>query len=106
MDAHRKIVVEISDLSCLDDGNAITGHILDSAMNLKVHPLDPDGKIFLFSTLFYSTLTQVTLNEMGDGYARVSSWTKHVNLFEKEYLLIPIHKDFHWFLVVVCNPGF
>ena len=31
-------------------------------------------------------------------YERVKRWTKGVNLLEKEYIVVPIHKDLHWSL--------
>lgn len=38
-------------------------------------------------------------------HMRVKSWTKKVDLFEKDYLIIPINERAHWFLAIVCFPG-
>lgn len=38
-------------------------------------------------------------------HSRVKSWTKKVNIFEKDYLVIPINERSHWFLAIVCFPG-
>ncbi|KAH9314553.1 hypothetical protein KI387_023180, partial [Taxus chinensis] len=38
-------------------------------------------------------------------FQRVRKWTRRVNLFEKDYIFIPVNYSLHWSLVVICNPG-
>jgi Ulp1 family protease len=38
-------------------------------------------------------------------YARVKNWTKNVDIFAHDYILIPIHDTAHWSLAIVCQPG-
>ncbi|KAI0311646.1 hypothetical protein OF83DRAFT_1068447, partial [Amylostereum chailletii] len=42
-----------------------------------------------------------------EGYKRVSRWTKNFDLFEKKYLLVPVHDIIqqHWYLLIVLWPG-
>lgn len=35
---------------------------------------------------------------------RVKNWTRNVNIFEKDFLIIPINKNAHWYLAIVCYP--
>ena len=35
------------------------------------------------------------------GYSSVKRWTRGINLFEKELILVPIHQRVHWSLVVI-----
>jgi sentrin-specific protease 7 len=37
-------------------------------------------------------------------HLRVKNWTKNVNLFEKDYIIIPINEQSHWFLAIICFP--
>lgn len=39
--------------------------------------------------------------------ARLNSWLgmQSVDIFSKDFLLIPIHGGLHWTLVIVCFPG-
>lgn len=46
-----------------------------------------------------------TLTMAQKRHARVKSWTKRVDVFEKDFLVIPINERSHWFLAVVCFPG-
>jgi Ulp1 family protease len=38
-------------------------------------------------------------------YARVKRWTKSVNIFEKDFVVVPINEHSHWFVAVICFPG-
>jgi hypothetical protein len=38
-------------------------------------------------------------------FDRVRRWTREVDVFERDYLFIPVHDALHWSLVVVCHPG-
>ena len=38
-------------------------------------------------------------------YDRVERWTKKVNLFEKDFIVVPINEHAHWFVCIICFPG-
>lgn len=69
----------------------------------------------VFSTFFYKRLTTLTTTKRGGEQAkmtasqkrhfRVKNWTKGVNLFEKDCIIIPINEQSHWFLAIVCFPS-
>lgn len=44
------------------------------------------------------------LNAAQRRYMRVKNWTRSVNIFEKDFLIIPINKNVHWYLAIVCYP--
>merc|ERR1711964_953424 len=67
-------------------------------------PKDLQGKVHIFNTFFYKRYISAK------GYSRASpvekwesvqKWTKLVDIFEKDFLFIPINKDLHWSLAVV-----
>ncbi|KAI7964992.1 hypothetical protein MJO29_003090 [Puccinia striiformis f. sp. tritici] len=37
-------------------------------------------------------------------YKAVAKWTKHVDIFKKKYIVIPINEDSHWYFLVILNP--
>ncbi|KAG0099261.1 hypothetical protein BGZ93_008502 [Podila epicladia] len=52
-------------------------------------------KVHVFSTFFYKTLSE-------SGYDKVRRWTKKVNVFAMDYLLVPIHcSGNHWTSAVI-----
>ncbi|KAB2617000.1 ubiquitin-like-specific protease 2B [Pyrus ussuriensis x Pyrus communis] len=47
-------------------------------------------------------------HSVSDGRAafhRVRKWTRKVDLFEKDYIFIPINFNLHWSLIVICHLG-
>ncbi|GLD75275.1 sentrin-specific protease 7-like isoform X1, partial [Lates japonicus] len=38
-------------------------------------------------------------------HQRVKTWTRHVDIFTKDFLFVPVNQEAHWYLVVVCFPG-
>jgi sentrin-specific protease 1 len=50
--------------------------------------------IHCFNTFFCSTLRD-------QGYDKVKRWTKKVDIFSKQLLLIPINRSYHWTLGVI-----
>lgn len=45
------------------------------------------------------------MHAIDDDDAKVRRWTKSIDVFKKDYLLVPINKHMHWSLAVVCFPG-
>ncbi|EPQ02846.1 Sentrin-specific protease 2 [Myotis brandtii] len=70
--------------------------VINFYMNLLVERNKKQGYPVLhaFSTFFYPKLKS-------GGYQAVKRWTKGVNLFEQELILVPIHRKVHWSLVVI-----
>lgn len=34
----------------------------------------------------------------------VANWTRRADIFTKDYIIIPINENLHWFLGLVCYP--
>ena len=32
-------------------------------------------------------------------------WTRKVNIFEKDFVVVPINENYHWYLCIICYPG-
>eukprot|EP00127_Corallochytrium_limacisporum_P004328 Clim_evm11s158 gene=Clim_evmTU11s158 len=37
-----------------------------------------------------------------DGYEKGRKWLSKINLFQKQFVFVPINRDQHWFMVVIC----
>uniref|UniRef100_A0A8D0U029 SUMO specific peptidase 2 n=1 Tax=Sus scrofa TaxID=9823 RepID=A0A8D0U029_PIG len=70
--------------------------VINFYMNLLMERNKKQGypALYAFSTFFYPKLKS-------GGYQAVKRWTKGVNLFEQELILVPIHRKVHWSLVVI-----
>ncbi|GKV22864.1 hypothetical protein SLEP1_g32682 [Rubroshorea leprosula] len=60
-----------------------------------------------FNTYFYKKLTEAVSDKGSNkiDFVRFRRWWRGVNIFQKAYILIPIHEDLHWSLVIICIPN-
>jgi hypothetical protein len=40
-----------------------------------------------------------------EAHARVRKWTARVDLFDKDFIIVPVNQSLHWTLAIVCHPG-
>jgi hypothetical protein len=57
-------------------------------------------QVYAFNTFFFKKLCGKT------GYAGVRRWTKSVNIFDYDLVLVPLHLEIHWCLVVSLFSSF
>ncbi|XP_065115766.1 sentrin-specific protease 7b isoform X2 [Paramisgurnus dabryanus] len=110
------ITVTAEDLECLKDGEFLNDVIIDFYLKyLMLERADKDvaERSHIFSSFFYKQLTRKDnscLEEIGKTarhrrHHRVRTWTRHVDIFSKDFLFIPVNQEAHWYLVVICFPG-
>ncbi|XP_055327636.1 sentrin-specific protease 1-like isoform X2 [Paramacrobiotus metropolitanus] len=88
----RKDIATLKGLSWLNDevANFYLEMIVDRALR---HP-EKYPKVYTYNTFFYTTL----VNKAFDGVKR---WTKKVDIFSYDLLLVPVHLGSHWCLAVM-----
>jgi sentrin-specific protease 7 len=110
--------INTEDYMCLATDQYLNDVIIDFYLNyLRLELLDFDQRkrTHIFSTFFYKRLTTMTSKHRQEKdfakmtaaqkrHLRVKTWTKNVNLFEKDFIIIPINEQSHWFLAIVCFP--
>ncbi|CAO2174946.1 unnamed protein product [Urochloa humidicola] len=60
-------------------------------------------KFYIFDALFYEKLEKALFG-VGD-LSEMRGWCNNFNIFDRAYLIMPIHGENHWSLVVICIPG-
>ncbi|XP_059842598.1 sentrin-specific protease 6 isoform X4 [Hypanus sabinus] len=111
------ISVTNEDLYCLKEGEFLNDVIIDFYLKYlvleKIKQQDAD-RIHIFSSFFYKRLNQRERRGIPESailslpqrrHARVKTWTRHVDLFQKDFIFVPINETAHWFLAVICFPG-
>lgn len=102
-----RISINRVDYKCLGHGEYLNDVIVDFYLQY-VHRecMTPEQreKTHIFGTYFY-TLLSTPVSQRSKPYNRVKRWTNNVDIFEKEYIIIPIVENSHWFLAVICFPG-
>ncbi|XP_070969026.1 sentrin-specific protease 7-like isoform X2 [Oncorhynchus clarkii lewisi] len=110
------ITVTTEDLDCLDSGQFLNDVIIDFYLKyllLERAPGPLAERCHVFSSFFYKQLTrrdtsleeEAAIPARDRRHQRVRTWTRHVDIFNKDYLFVPVNHKSHWYLVVICFPG-
>ncbi|KAJ6107534.1 hypothetical protein N7523_008857 [Penicillium sp. IBT 18751x] len=60
-------------------------------------------KVYFFNSYFFDTLTNTPKGERGINYSGVEKWTRNVDLFSYDYIVVPINQAAHWYVAIICN---
>jgi len=117
------VSVSSQDYATLQHDTFLNDIIIDFYLNhLSHNVLSPElrDSVHIFSTMFYKRLLQApkknakkvadyesdpALSAAEKRHSRVAGWTKNIDLFSKDMVVIPICEHDHWYLVVVIRPG-
>lgn len=110
------ITVTMEDLRCLDSGHFLNDVIIDFYLKYLLQNASAAvaERSHIFSSFFYKQLTRrdnasegVTSDscQRQRRHHRVKTWTRHVDIFQKDFLFVPVNQEAHWYLVVICFPG-
>ncbi|KHN27022.1 Ubiquitin-like-specific protease 1D [Glycine soja] len=102
---------------CYTDTNCLApeGYLTSTIMNFYIQYLQQQALLtnrslsayHFFNTYFYKKLKEAVSYKQSDRemiFAKFRRWWKGVNIFQKAYVLIPIHEDLHWSLIIICIP--
>ena len=97
VDAH-KIQITSKDIDTLSGLNWLNDEVINFYMQMIVARSENNKEnfrsVYSFSTFFYPRL-------MDAGYNAVKRWTKKVDIFSRNIMIIPLHLEVHWCLAVV-----
>ncbi|GMT18896.1 hypothetical protein PFISCL1PPCAC_10193, partial [Pristionchus fissidentatus] len=85
------------DLKTLSALNWLNDEVILAYLNLIVARSQANEqlpKTYTFNTFFYSNISS-------KGYTSVKRWTKKVDIFSYDILLVPVHLSVHWTMAVV-----
>ncbi|KAL4706533.1 hypothetical protein ACJJTC_015731 [Scirpophaga incertulas] len=117
------IPINTEDYMCLAQDQFLNDVIIDFYLKYLVHDVLTHGqreKTHIFSTFFYKRLTtkpskvnkssnphewDSSLTPAQKRHARVKTWTKNVNIFDKDFIVVPINENCHWFVAIICFPS-
>ncbi|XP_022012411.1 probable ubiquitin-like-specific protease 2B isoform X1 [Helianthus annuus] len=100
------------DFDLLQPDTFVNDTIIDFYIKYLKNKIKPDEsrKLHFFNSFFFRKLADpdkdpLDASKGGVAYQRVKKWTRKVNLFEKDYVFIPINYNYHWSLIVMCHLG-
>lgn len=96
-------------LSCLDTGQYLKDNIVQFYLAYLLTERCSDenaDRTHIFDTIFYQDIDKVFKDKVDkDKLGESRKWYRDVNIFNKDFLIIPICKDDHWKVAVICYPG-
>ncbi|KAI6651649.1 Sentrin-specific protease 7 [Oopsacas minuta] len=109
----RRITIYKDAVSCLLPEMFLNDTIIEFYLLYIYHELFSQKQreqVHIFNTFFYTKLTNnssdsLSPQRISEKHGQVSNWTKNVNLFEKDFIVLPIHDHAHWFLAIICYPN-
>lgn len=88
------ISINTEDYRCLNEGRFLNDVIIDFYLKyVMLEGLSETNKkrTHIFSSHFYTRLAKSTVPE--DRFAGVQRWTKDINIFEKDFIIIPVNEQ-------------
>lgn len=113
------ISVRLADFFCLQDRDLLNDTIVDFYLNHVVEhllPDEPDKRVTVLPAIFWHNLS-ILQSALPDDYeamnakeqldvrfADVLEFLEDFELFDVDYLVIPVNEWEHWSLAIVCHP--
>ncbi|PYH78492.1 cysteine proteinase [Aspergillus uvarum CBS 121591] len=60
-------------------------------------------RVYFFNSFFYDTLMNVPRGKKGINYDGVQKWTRNVDIFNHDFVVVPINEHAHWYVAIICN---
>lgn len=104
----KKTTVEWSDLVRLDEGEFLNDNLIGFYLRYLEQRLEEERpelakRVYFFNTFFFATLTNTHKGRKRFNYEGVQKWTRSVDLFTYDYIIVPINELAHWYLAIICN---
>lgn len=102
--------IRVRDVKTLND----TVFINDVIINFYLHIINKtfskyQTSFYIFNTFFFPILCEGNTNEINIPYVLLSNsivkMKSKIDIFTKQYVIVPIFNAFHWSLVIILHPG-
>lgn len=93
----QSLTITWEDYGRLDDGEFLNDTIIEYHIRYMLHESHknlPANQVYIFSSFFFSKLGKNVDSSTGINFESIKKWTKNVNIFEKEFVFIPINEKY------------
>ncbi|KAL8851226.1 MAG: hypothetical protein Q9221_003857 [Calogaya cf. arnoldii] len=104
----KRTTVNFDDLDRLDEGEFLNDNLIAFYLRYLEHQADEDDptmsrKVYMFNTFFYASLTTTKPGQRGINYEAVQKWTRGVDIFTYDFVVVPVNESAHWYVAIICN---
>ena len=105
-EAKGTVTITWDHLARLEDGEFLNDELISLFLRYLQELRPEETKLMhFFSTFFFQRLT--TDNDgrkiAGVNYDAVATWTKKHNLFTRDFVIVPVNENAHWYVMIICN---
>ncbi|RJE17611.1 Ulp1 protease family protein [Aspergillus sclerotialis] len=104
-EVHAQDRERLRDNEFLND-NLIGFYIRFLEDHLNRRSKDVAKRVYFFNSFFFTTITNTPRGQRGINYRGVEKWTRNVDLFSYDYIVVPINEAAHWYVAIICNLPF
>jgi Ulp1 family protease len=106
-EAKKQVEVDFGSLKRFDDDEFLNDTLINFFLRYLQFQTEVSNsrystKLHFFNTYFYENLTKGTKGK-GINFDAVKKWTKTVNLFSRDFVVIPVNENLHWYAIIICN---
>lgn len=104
----KRAEVNVEDRDRLREGEFLNDNLIGLYMRFLQDHLERTNpkaakRVYFFNSYFFDTLTNTPKGDRGINYGGVEKWTRSVDLFSYDYIVVPINQNAHWFVAIICN---
>lgn len=103
----NRATVDKADIYRLDEGEFLNDNLIIFYFRYLQQRLELDSpdlakRIYFHNTFFFEKLKPDRTG--GDiRFDSVKTWTSRVDLFTKDFIIVPINEHSHWYVAIICN---
>ncbi|RMZ79750.1 hypothetical protein DV738_g3120, partial [Chaetothyriales sp. CBS 135597] len=107
-ESKKREIVEYCDLLRLDEDQFLNDSLISFFMRYLQYQLELSNpgllkKMHFFNTYFFDTLTKNSKGRKDVNHAGVARWTKNIDIFSRDFVVVPVNDNLHWYLAIICN---
>ena len=105
----KRATVIFDDLKRLDDDEFLNDNLIAFFLRYLEHCLEQDQpdiakRAHFFNSYFYEKLRQKPKDKKSAiNYEGVKKWTDKIDLFNRDFVIVPVNENFHWYVAIICN---
>ena len=105
----KRATVNFDDLARLDDDEFLNDNLIAFFLRYLEHYLEQDQpdisrRAHFFNSYFYEKLRQKPKDKKSlINYEGVQKWTDKIGLFNRDFVIVPVNENLHWYVAIICN---
>ncbi|GKZ29096.1 hypothetical protein AbraIFM66950_003055 [Aspergillus brasiliensis] len=104
----KKAEVDVYDLDRLRENEFLNDNLIGFYIRFLQDHLERTNseaakRVYFFNSFFHDTLMNVPRGKRGINYEGVQKWTRTVDIFSHDYVVVPINESAHWYVAIICN---